>query len=87
MNHTEKLHLITSLLSRVKPTDLEGVLMDILTPAEIDEIADRIRILQMLHSGKSQRDIATELGISVTTVSRGNRVLQYENKGISWYLD
>lgn len=87
MNHTEKLHLITSLLARVQPTDLEWVLMDILTPAEIDEIADRLRILTMLESGKSQRDIASELGISVTTVSRGNRVLQYENKGILWYLN
>jgi TrpR family transcriptional regulator, trp operon repressor len=87
MTHTEKLHLITSLLSRVQPNDLEWVLMDILTPAEIDEIADRIRILTMLESGLSQRDIASELGISVTTVSRGNRVLQYENKGIRWYLN
>ena len=87
MTHTEKLHLITSLLSRVQPTDLEWVLMDILTPAEIDEIADRLRILTMLESGKSQRDIASELGISVTTVSRGNRVLQYENRAIRSYLN
>ena len=87
MTHTEKLHLITSLLSRVQPTDLEWVLMDILTPAEIDEIADRLRILTMLESGKSQRDIASELGISVTTVSRGNRVLHYENRAIRSYLN
>ena len=86
MNHSEKLHLITALLTRVEPRDLEWVLMDILTPAEIDEVADRIRILTMLESGQSQRDIASELGISVTTVSRGNRVLQYESKAIHSYL-
>jgi TrpR family transcriptional regulator, trp operon repressor len=86
MNHSEKLHLITSLLTRVKSTELEWVLIDILTPAEIDEIADRIRILTMLESGQSQRNIASELGISVTTVSRGNRVLQYESKAIRSYL-
>ena len=87
MTHIEKLHLITALLTRVLPTDLEWVLTDILTPAEIDEIADRLRILTMLESGKSQRDIASELGISVTTVSRGNRVLQYESKAIRSYLN
>ena len=87
MNHSEKLHLITSLLTRVESRDLEWVLIDILTPAEIDEIADRLRILTMLESGQSQRDIASELGISVTTVSRGNRVFQYENRAIRSYLN
>ncbi len=86
MNHNDKLHLITSIIQKSYPDDLEWVILDILTPTEIDEIADRIRILQMLTSGKSQRDIASELGISVTTVSRGNRVLQYEKKAIEKYL-
>lgn len=86
MNHTDNLHLIASLIRKSYPNDLEWVIIDILTPGEIDEIADRIRILQMLESGKNQREIASELGISVTTVSRGNRVLRYEKKAIEKYL-
>jgi TrpR family transcriptional regulator, trp operon repressor len=62
------------------------VIEDLFTPAEIVEMADRIQILKMLSEGKSQRDIAEELGISVTTVSRGNRVLQYERKSIHKYI-
>jgi TrpR family trp operon transcriptional repressor len=86
MTHTQKLHLITSLLSQAHHDDLEWVLIDLLTPAEIREISDRIHILQLLRSGKTQRDIATELGISITTVSRGSRVLQYGGQVITKYI-
>ena len=87
MKYPESLKLITDTLWRIKTQeDLSGVLSDLLTPAEVIEIADRIRLLQMLGSGKTQRAIAEELGISVTTVSRGNRIIQYEANTISQYL-
>lgn len=87
MKYPESLKLITDTLWRIKTQeDLSGVLSDLLTPAEVIEIADRIRLLQMLRSGKTQRAIAEELGISVTTVSRGNRIIQYEANTISQYL-
>ena len=57
-----------------------------MTPGEIIDMADRITILQMLNAGKSQREIAELLGISVTTVSRGSRVLQYGKGDIIKYL-
>ncbi|MCB9805088.1 helix-turn-helix domain-containing protein [Candidatus Peribacteria bacterium] len=79
--------LITDTLWRINTIeDLSGVLTDLLTPAEITEVADRIRLLKMLQEGKTQRAIAEELAISVTTVSRGNRILQYEDNTISKYL-
>ena len=87
MKYPESLKLITDTLWRISTIeDLSGVLTDILTPAEITEVADRIRLLKMLQEGKTQRAIAEELAISVTTVSRGNRILQYEDNTISKYL-
>ena len=87
MKYPESLKLITDTLWRINTIeDLSGVLTDLLTPAEITEIADRIRLLKMLQEGKTQRAIAEELAISVTTVSRGNRILQYEDNTISKYL-
>ena len=87
MKYPESLKLITDTLWRINTIeDRSGVLTDILTPAEITEIADRIRLLKMLQEGKTQRAIAEELAISVTTVSRGNRILQYEDNTISKYL-
>ena len=87
MKYPESLKLITDTLWRINTLeDLSGVLADLLTPAEITEVADRIRLLKMLQEGKTQRAIAEELAISVTTVSRGNRILQYEDNTISKYL-
>jgi TrpR family trp operon transcriptional repressor len=87
MKYPESLKLITDTLWRISAIeDLSCVLTDLLTPAEITEVADRIRLLKMLQEGKTQRAIAEELAISVTTVSRGNRILQYEDNTISKYL-
>ncbi len=87
MKYPESLKLITDTLWRINTLeDLSGVLADLLTPAEITEVADRIRLLKMLREGKTQRVISEELAISVTTVSRGNRILQYEDNTISKYL-
>lgn len=56
---------------------IRGLLEDLWTPAEVDELAQRIAICQLLLDGKTQRAVAAELGISVTTVSRGARILKY----------
>lgn len=57
--------------------DLDGFLEDILSPQEIETLDERIKVLHALGAGKTQREIAEELGISITTVSRGSRILQY----------
>lgn len=57
--------------------DLDGFLEDILSPQEIETIDERIKVMHALVAGKTQREIAEELGLSITTVSRGSRILQY----------
>ena len=57
--------------------DLDGFLEDILSPQEIETIDERLKIMHALVAGKTQREIAEELELSITTVSRGSRILQY----------
>lgn len=87
MKLPEALKLITDTLWRIETQErLSWTFEDLMTPKEITELADRIIILQMLKDWKSQRVIAETLGVSVTTVSRGNRVLQYGKGDIEKYL-
>jgi len=87
MKLPESLKLITDTLWQIKnKKDFKWSLEDLLTPWEIISIAERINILKLLKKGKSQRDIAEKLWISVTTVTRWNRVLQYEGKAIKKYI-
>lgn len=57
--------------------DLDGFLEDILSPQEIETIDERLKIMHALSEWKTQREIAEELELSITTVSRGSRILQY----------
>lgn len=87
MKFPEGLKLLTDTLWQIKDKkDLAGVVEDLLSPGEITEIADRILILKMLKKGVAQREIAEKLGISITTVSRGSRLLQYDRKSIQDYI-
>ncbi len=57
--------------------NLDGFLEDMMTPQEIEALDERIKIMHALAAGKTQREIAEELELSITTVSRGSRILQY----------
>lgn len=87
MEYEKSLKLVTDTLWRAQEMDEFSMLLgELLTPDEITIISDRITILSMLMSGKSQREIAETLGISVTTVTRGNKVLQKRGENITQYL-
>lgn len=77
---------IASFLSSVSKKDMSLVLDDLCTPQEIVELAERIHILRQLKAGKTQRVIADDLWLSVTTVTRGSRVLQYGAGVIQKYI-
>lgn len=57
--------------------NLDGFLEDMMTPQEIEALDERIKIMHALTAGKTQREIAEELELSITTVSRWSRILQY----------
>lgn len=61
-------------------------LQNILTPAELDEIAIRLQIAKLLSKGATQRTVAAKLGVSIGTVSRGARELKYGENGFKSVL-
>ena len=56
--------------------DIKGFLLGVLTPGEIEEIAQRIEIIKMLKQGVSQHEVAAKLGVGVATVTRGSKELK-----------
>lgn len=77
---------LTDFLLMIQKDDMEQVLDDLMTPQEISEFAERIELLKQLKQGKTQRDIAEDLGISVTTVNRWSRILKYGTGSILHYV-
>ena len=56
---------------------------DICTIKEIRDIAQRLEVAKLLHSGETVASIAQKTGASTTTVSRVNRCLNYGAGGYS----
>lgn len=67
--------LIQLIQSTQDKKELKKLFEVLLTPKEIQNIEERIQILELLSKGKTQREIAKELSISITTVTRGNKML------------
>ena len=65
--------LLNQLESNQQVTDFLNAL---LTPKELDEIANRMEIIRLLRLGVPQREIAQQLGVGIATVTRGARVLK-----------
>lgn len=51
-------------------------LRGLLTEGELEEITRRVQIVKKLKVGMSQHKIAKELGVGVSTVTRGSKELQ-----------
>lgn len=69
-------HLVNHLLDQDSPEALEKALSDLLTASELDDVARRLQIIEMLAEGIPQRQIADRLGVGIATVSRGSNVLK-----------
>lgn len=59
--------------------ELDGLLDALLTPAEHEELAKRWQIVKQLIQGVPQREVRDKLKVSIATVTRGSRELQYGN--------
>ncbi|MFO7914920.1 MAG: Trp family transcriptional regulator [Candidatus Krumholzibacteriales bacterium] len=62
-----------------KPPAMSKFFTEIFTPAEIDDFVLRWRLMEMLLEGVPQREIASELGISLCKITRGSRLLKKKN--------
>lgn len=88
MSATNKeLQDLYALFAMVKsPKEAKMLLQDILTPQELDSLCERWQLVQRLYKGASQREIAEDLGISISKVTRGSRAMQYGSGGFEYFL-
>ena len=56
--------------------EIERLLQALLTDKEQQDIANRIRIFDLLNQGITQREVSDQLGVGIATVSRGAKVMQ-----------
>ncbi|MCD6582852.1 MAG: helix-turn-helix domain-containing protein [Desulfuromusa sp.] len=73
-------YLVNHLLAQNSSQEMEKALSDLLTASELDEVAKRLQIFEMLAAGVPQRQIAENLGVGIATVSRGSNVLKKRNR-------
>lgn len=69
------------------PKEAEALLRDILTPQELESVAERWQIVQELHKGTAQREIAEKLSLSISKITRGSRMMQYGAGGFELFLE
>ncbi len=73
------MELSTVLAALTDPADVEGFLVDLCTPAELEALADRWVVVPLLAEGLPYRTIHEQTGVSVTTVGRVARCLEHGN--------
>jgi TrpR-related protein YerC/YecD len=67
--------LIEAILAMRSPGELRCFLADLCTPAELEAMADRWRVVPLLMDGVAYREIHDRTGVSVTTIGRISRCL------------
>ena len=83
----EKTQLLKALRQAAEsPALLESFLEDLLTPAELEDVVKRWRIVSMLDAGIPQREIAATLGVSLSKITRGSRELLDKKGGFAKVL-
>ena len=59
---------------------------EIFTPDEISVISKRWQILSMLSEGKTQREIAKKLNVSLCKITRGSKILKNKKSVVYRYF-
>jgi TrpR family trp operon transcriptional repressor len=76
LNASDIKAIATALCQVKNRRDMERFLGEILTPAERHDLALRWELMRRLNLGTSQRQIASDLGISLCKITRGAKVLK-----------
>ncbi len=82
--HLQELYALIASIDSTE--EAETLLQDLLTPSEVESLAERWQEIQMLAAGMTQRDVAKKLGISISKVTRGSRMLRYGTGGFQYFL-
>ena len=69
--------LSCALAGLAKPDDVRAFLQDLCTPAELEAMADRWKVVPLLIEGVPYREIHDRTLVSVTTIGRVARTLEH----------
>ena len=83
----EENDLFNAILSLKTINECKCFFYDLCTPSEIEEFSTRWLIVRSLSKKKPYRQIATETGVSTTTVGRVARFMKYGNNGYNTILN
>ncbi|MCB9540103.1 MAG: DNA-binding transcriptional regulator [Myxococcales bacterium] len=78
--------LVTVLAALSDPADVQRLMADLLSPAEARKVGERWAIMKGLTAGETHRAVRDRLGVSIATVSRGSRQLQFGAGGFDLAL-
>lgn len=62
--------------------ELNRFFEDIFTPAELEDISLRWKLLKDLNNGITQRKIAEKYGISLCKITRGSKILKNKTSAV-----
>ncbi len=80
----ELLKVISSLKNK---DEMNRFFEEIFTPAELDDISLRWKLLKDLHNGMTQRNIAKKYSISLCKITRGSKILKSKNSAVLQVLN
>jgi len=79
--------LSEALLTMRTPAEMRALLKDLTTPAELEAMVDRWRVVRHLDQDRPYREIHERTGVSVTTVGRVARYLEHGHGGYRMALE
>ena len=72
------LDTLASVIDRLRgPTEVRAFLEDLCTPAELESMTDRWRVVPLLAQGIPYREIHERTQVSVTTIGRVARTIEF----------
>ncbi|MEN1729750.1 MAG: YerC/YecD family TrpR-related protein [Pseudomonadota bacterium] len=86
-NRAARSSLAEAFLTMETADECRSLLKDLTTPAELEALVDRWRVVRLLDQGLPYREIHDQTGVSVTTVGRVARYLEQGNGGYQLALE
>ncbi len=82
LNKDQKL-LVDSFYKIRTKKDLAKFVEDLFSPEETLDLAQRLKIAKLILEGKTYEEIATEIPVSTSTISKIGQVIKYGKGGLS----